>query len=232
MSPPHDPEDVTGARREIIVSIVRLKPNSTCQEILAELTALHEKGDWPQATWAWARNAPYQLGLYQHLTALKRMKRIGAFDDDGLTRYRPNDAYRKRAAEVLRLRDEGLKGTQIAERLGISRSLAASLLKDPTGEKERLRKKAYCGTCGAKKRAQDRRELLSIGQQCGCALLDAPLALDGVRRYEHEQGCPVVLGVTPSLVRVVRIGTQRGVVEHQLPNTQTWWEALEEVGIA
>lgn len=52
------------------------------------------------------------------------------------------------AAEVARLRAEGLLYREVAERLGISRSYAADLATDPRGLKARARKASYQGTCG------------------------------------------------------------------------------------
>ena len=52
------------------------------------------------------------------------------------------------AAEVKRLREtDGLQFRQIAETLGISRSYANSLYRDPTGDLDRSRKDAYGGVC-------------------------------------------------------------------------------------
>lgn len=53
----------------------------------------------------------------------------------------------ERAAEAARLRDEGLNGPQIAERLGISKSYAYELLADPDGLKLRARHERHRGTC-------------------------------------------------------------------------------------
>lgn len=57
------------------------------------------------------------------------------------------------AADAARLRQEGLTGIQVAERLGISRSYAYSLLNDPDGSGDRERKRRYdlvCTDCGAR----------------------------------------------------------------------------------
>jgi transcriptional regulator with XRE-family HTH domain len=53
----------------------------------------------------------------------------------------------ERAAEAKALRDKGLTQIKIAVEMGISRSYAAELLSDPTGEGSRARKRVYCGTC-------------------------------------------------------------------------------------
>jgi endogenous inhibitor of DNA gyrase (YacG/DUF329 family) len=56
-----------------------------------------------------------------------------------------------RLAAVRALHEQGLFAREIAERLGISRSYAASLLSDPTGDKDRKRKESYrrpCPLCG------------------------------------------------------------------------------------
>lgn len=51
------------------------------------------------------------------------------------------------AAEVARLRADGLLCREVAELLGISRSYAAALSNDPDGAKDRARKASYRGTC-------------------------------------------------------------------------------------
>jgi DNA-binding CsgD family transcriptional regulator len=57
------------------------------------------------------------------------------------------------AEQAAELRAQGFAGTRIAERLGISRSRAYELLSDPTGEKNRERKRRYdlvCVDCGGR----------------------------------------------------------------------------------
>jgi len=51
------------------------------------------------------------------------------------------------AADALELNAQGMNGVQVAERLGISRSFAYSLLSDPDGTRERERKRRYYGEC-------------------------------------------------------------------------------------
>lgn len=51
------------------------------------------------------------------------------------------------AREARALRKTEMTGTEIAKRLGISRSYAFSLIHDPTGSKEKARKKSYAGVC-------------------------------------------------------------------------------------
>lgn len=53
----------------------------------------------------------------------------------------------ERAEVAVRLRAEGWTARQIAEHLGISRSYAASLCTDPTGDQDRARKWSYGGKC-------------------------------------------------------------------------------------
>lgn len=53
----------------------------------------------------------------------------------------------QRARAAAWLYGQGMTRDQIARRLGISRSYAAALLSDPTGEKDRMRKHRYCGVC-------------------------------------------------------------------------------------
>ena len=52
-----------------------------------------------------------------------------------------------RAEQAATLKAQGLNGLQIAERMGISRSYAYSLLNDPDGSGERQRKTKYDGVC-------------------------------------------------------------------------------------
>jgi hypothetical protein len=53
----------------------------------------------------------------------------------------------ERAREAQRLREQGLYHRQVAEAMGISRSYAAELLNDPTGDAARLRKDRARGRC-------------------------------------------------------------------------------------
>lgn len=53
----------------------------------------------------------------------------------------------QRATEAQRLRDEGLIYREIGRRMGISRSYACELIRDPTGQGEKARKASYGGTC-------------------------------------------------------------------------------------
>jgi transcriptional regulator with XRE-family HTH domain len=57
----------------------------------------------------------------------------------------------EREAEARRLRDEGLLGREIAERMGVSTSTVSAWLTDPGGRRLRARKDSYrgiCDTCG------------------------------------------------------------------------------------
>ena len=68
----------------------------------------------------------------------------------------PEGRRAKQAAIAQRFRTEGGAGeglslAAIAREMGISTSYASSLLSDPTGEKDRARKRKYlkrCKTCG------------------------------------------------------------------------------------
>lgn len=51
------------------------------------------------------------------------------------------------AREAIRLRASGMTAAQIGERLGVSRSYAATLYGDPDGAKARARKDRYAGSC-------------------------------------------------------------------------------------
>lgn len=51
------------------------------------------------------------------------------------------------AREARALRQKEMTGEEIAKHLGISRSYAFSLIHDPTGSKEKARKKSYAGIC-------------------------------------------------------------------------------------
>jgi hypothetical protein len=71
-----------------------------------------------------------------------------------LSRYgrRQGDKNRaERVGEVRALREQGLKPLEIASRLGLAHTYVYSLLNDPSGEKERTRKRGYsrpCPNCG------------------------------------------------------------------------------------
>lgn len=191
---------------------------------------------WPEAHWGGARKGPpdyQQVRNYVHrLTGDKCVdltpnRRAYVSIKKPLPLERP---MRKRAAEALRLKAEGKNGVQIAEELEISRSLAYNLINDPYGDNERERKKSYCPVCGNKldgsvdwcrKCKQEKVENLLPPQDF--------LAI--ANRVQREQGIEVVFGVTPDCVRVIRLGTRRGIVEHRLPSRQSWDDACEELGL-
>lgn len=52
-----------------------------------------------------------------------------------------------KAARAATLRADGLVQREIAERMGLSRSMVSGLLSDPDGSKVRARKASYGGTC-------------------------------------------------------------------------------------
>ena len=53
----------------------------------------------------------------------------------------------ERAAEVRKLKSRGLTNKQVAKRLELSPNYVSALVNDPTGERDRLRKLNYRGTC-------------------------------------------------------------------------------------
>lgn len=61
---------ITRARRRCLVKIVRANEGALVKDVLAACQLLHEKGDWPQASWAGARNEPYYGGISQMLSSL------------------------------------------------------------------------------------------------------------------------------------------------------------------
>lgn len=235
---------VTEARRGVIVRVLQTQAEPvTLKYLLGLLGALHAAGKWPQASWSYARNEPYDTGLRQHLEALAFQNVVEIVTKDG---YYPRwkcvrPPLRKHAEEVLQLKtEEGLNGVQIATRLGLSRSLVYGLINDPYGEKERQRKAGYCPACGKKKKPNaavcdgcvarkekkeqaERESLLPVGDE-------ADRILDTFRE-EARAGREALLGVTPDFKRVIRWRTRRGEVEHVLRPKQSWTEGMVEIGL-
>lgn len=233
---------ITEARRAVIIRTLGVQSGPvTLDELLALLGALHQAGQWPQASWKYARNEPYYTGVYQHLGALERQGRVERVDDPNQrTLWKCARTLSKHAAEVLALKEAGLSGTEIATRVGLSRSRVSSLLTDPYGEKERRRKAGYCPGCGKKKEPDavvcrgciarkekkdqaDREAMLPTGEEAG-RILDTFAA-------ERRAGREAVLGVAEDFKRIIRWRTARGVVEHVLRRDESWTEGMQEIGL-
>lgn len=103
----------------------------------------------------------------------------------------------ERAAVALRLRAQGLTAAQIAARMGVSRSYAASLYRDPDGRQEKSRKDAYRGTCescGARTHGSNGRSRAPRF----CATCHGPstriwtreAVIEAIQRWNREHGSP------------------------------------------
>lgn len=223
---------VTEARRAVILSILQLQSEpATPSEITVLLADVHERGDWPQATWNYARNDPYDCGTRQHLEAMAKNGLLELVSDRP-DRYRVRvEALVAHAAEALAMQADGATRKQIGEELGLSASRVARILTDPTGADERLRKKRYCPGCGARKQPAQ-----TTCEKCVAKKAETYLPPDTflmiARRYEARTGCPVLFGVTHGMDRVIRIGTPRGVAEHVLDPRDSWEDALVDAGLA
>lgn len=233
MEPDH--QKVQERRRAIVHAIIHTWPHHRTNAVACVVSALQKRTDWPVATWQGARQGPpdYQQVLNYMNTLLKEGKLdkatgwwVSVVAPDTQERF-----MRKRASEALRLQSEGKNGTQIAEELGISRSLAYGLINDPYGERERERKRDYCPVCGAKKDGS-----VTWCRACKTGKIEDLLPPKDFMRFVHrawrEQKLEVLFGVTPDCVRVIRIGTGRGVIEHALPSHQSWDDAVEELGLS
>lgn len=234
----------TDARRAVIVRVLEQNEHRywKVSEVVEMLKALHIAGQWPQAPWRHARQDPYHCGTRQHLDGMVTLGMVERSPHPGgrylfkLTR-----KLRKHAKEALELQEtERLNGTQIATRLGISKSLACALLADPYGEKERERKRGYCPACGGKKdpaavacercvekkAAKDTagREAMLPEGDLRVRILDTIMGL-------RLAGQDAVVGVTDDFKRIVRWQTGRGEVEHRLVRDETWEQAMVAIGL-
>lgn len=232
----------TDARREVIVRVLEQDAGRYWKvaEVVEMLEALHAAGQWPQATWGKARQEPYYCGTAQHLAA---MVSLGMVERSPHSRhlFKLKRKLRKHAKEALELQEtEGLLGTEVATRLGISNTLAYALLSDPYGDKERERKRGYCGSCGGKKDpaavtcercvetkaakdAAEREAMLPEGD-LRSRVLDSIMGL-------RLAGQDAVVGVTDDFKRIVRWQTSRGEIEHRLARDETWEQAMVAIGI-
>lgn len=222
---------VREARLRIVHAIVHAANRCSAASIIEECVC---RGDWPEANWANARKGPpdaQQVNNYLNtLLTQKKVRRESHGVYVSLVEPEPaGGTMRRRAAEALRLQSEGLSGKQIAEHMEISNSLAYGLINDPYGDKERERKKMYCPVCGAKKEGS-----VDWCRKCKTGKLQDLLPPKDFLRFVHRaerQGLEVVFGVTPDAVRVIRIGTGRGIIEHKLGSYESWDEAVEKVGL-
>lgn len=198
-------KDVTDARRLVIVEVVRQNPGITGAELLDALVELHHDGEWPQASWASARNDPYSVGLRQHLEALVKW-------DNGILRL-PNQCYfhwdhsDKKARQIT----GGGKG---------------AFCKFSMSEPLKLGPKAPDGPSPL---PED--EL----RQRAAAILDAVTddVRSRLVRWQRRQGRRILLGVEANqrLRRVIVMDTGRGEVRFPVKQNQSWEDALEEVGV-
>lgn len=220
---------VTGRRKEITLEVLAgVYPE--WRQVKDIVALLNERDDWPEPPWRGPKQA-YTVGTAQHL---EQMLKKGVVERTGggkgqITLWRLGEgALVKDAVEVLKLRGEGLSGIQIALRLGLQRTRVYTILNDPTGTKERERKRRYCPACGAPKRTST-----DTCRHCVEKRANDLLPPDEFKTYidqaRHERGIELLFGVRPDLVRVVRIGTKRGYVEHEVPRHQTWQQAIEEL---
>lgn len=228
-------ERVKTMRRVIIHHVIYDMRDHRATRAKLVVDALAERTDWPEAHWKDARKgAP---DLQQTLNYMRQLRHEGALEHDqcgwtAVVKPEPLESQmRKRAAEALRLQSEGLNTTRIAERLEVSVSLANSLVNDPYGDRERERKKMYCPVCGTKKGGSvDWCRKCKMGR-CEDLLPPKDFLRFATRAY-REQGIEVLFGVTPDCVRVVRIGTDRGIISHELASDESWDDAVERLGLS
>jgi hypothetical protein len=224
-------------RLRIIHAIIHGWPSGRTNSVKCVVTAFEQEKWtrlWPEATWHGARKGPpdYQQAL-NYMGTLRRQGKLEHSNGWWTSIAEPEPVerpMRKRAAEALELQSQGLNTVEIGERLEISTSLANSLVNDPYGDKERERKKMYCPVCGAKKDGS-----VDWCRKCKTGKLQDLLPPKDFLRFIHRaerEGLEVVFGVTPDAVRVIRIGTARGIVEHKLGSYESWDDAVEKMGLA
>lgn len=224
-------KECTEARHELILGVLRFHSPATPAQVTRLLNTQIEAGsiEWPQGPWSGARADPYDGGTRQMLDSMVRKGWVEK--DVGLSRptaYKPSrGTMRNGAQEALALKGEGLNGKQIAERMGISTSLAYGLINDPFGEKEKERKKRYCPGCGAKKKP-GAPACPNCRTKAAEELLPPASFLVVSSDYKRRTGADVIFGVSAGLERVIRIGTARGIVEHVLHRDMTWDDAVAE----
>lgn len=172
----------TEARRRVLRRIVMRNPGCTVRDVLREATAIHAKGNWPQAKWSGARNEPYYGGISQMLDQLWYCDRESGDQNIRVTMLYAADNEGKYAKRYYSFRH--------------AKKVLHTLL--PQGD--------------------ERKE---------CEAL--------IRRFQHEAGMEMVLGVEADGKRLVRIGTRRGIVDWDFPYMGFGWigaikVAAEKVG--
>lgn len=228
-------EQVQERRRDLIHRLVHSAKGIGAADVIAYYVA--NPREWPKATWANARPGPpdYQQ-VNNHLSTLRREGKIEQAKPYGhyVSIVEPEAVerpMRKGADRAAQLKSEGKTGIQIAEIMEISRSMAYCLINDPYYENERERKKKYCPSCGKKKEPT-----LDWCRACKTGkaedLLPPKDFLRFASRARREQDIDVIFGVTHDCVRVIRICTKRGIVEHKLGSYESWDDAVETLGLA
>lgn len=223
----------TRKRRDVIVAVLSEAPSPglTLKELMVKLRELHAEGEWPAAEWAHARQDPYEVGVRQ---LIKPMVSAGEVYEKtsvyalGLVYSVP---LRKHAQTALDLHEAGKTAKEIATELGISKTLVYSLLSDPSGAKERERKRGYCGSCGSPKEPDQDWCKKCVGTKAEALMppqREAAFWQEAILRA-RTRGVDFLLGVTPDLRRVIRVDTGRGRLERVLRKNEDFEEVAREM---
>lgn len=220
----------TARRREVILDVVCSKPGLTFRALLDELRALHDEGRWPQADWPGARQDPYDVGLRQLLGAMVRDGQVREIEAGVGRVYAPAEK-RKHCDLIFGLKAEGKTVEEIAEELGLGKSIIYAVLNDPFGSKERQRKRRYCPACGTKKDPRDEWCPKCVGQKAA-AMMPPPeesAFWQNAMARARARGVEFVLGVTPDFRRIIRVDTGRGRFDRVLHKGEDFENAAREL---
>lgn len=225
--------ETTHKRRDVILRVIEGEPGLMFKEILERLRELHNEGKWPVAPWLHARQDPYEVGLRQHLKAMERAGLVERHAQSPAHYERWAVPVRKHAVEVARLKSEGKTQKDITEELGLSRSLVSSLINDPTGAKERERKRNYCPGCGTKKEADKTWCPKCVGSKAESLMppKDESAFWQEAMVRSRRRGVEFVIGVTPDLKRLIRVDTGRGRLDRLLKPNEEYEDVATEMGL-
>jgi hypothetical protein len=206
----------------------------TFKELQDRLVELHAEGKWPPAPWAHAKQEPYDTGTRQHLYALWDQGK-GIVEREEKPGFYPiwRATLVKHAREALELREEGKTYAEIASALGISVSRVGRVITDPTGQKERDRKKAYCPGCGTKKEPESDWCPKCVGSKVQALMPPAEESTfwQNAMMRSRRRGVEFVIGVTPDLSRIIRVDTGRGRFDRVLRANEDYEAVAEELGL-
>lgn len=174
-------------------------------QLTKRLVQAHAEGSvvWCPPSWSTTMPDPYPGGVGQHLAALRG------------TYYMLETG-----------KDVSENGSTTLYRLTKKAHSKFAVWRE---EQEELKALLFACECGEPKDSHAAIACLACRQAKAPLLLPPEQPFQMIARtYEARTGCPVLFGVTDDLVRVIRVRTLRGDLDHELAEDMSWDEAVAE----